>query len=91
MKITTKSGFALNLDKEALDDWKITEAIADAGSEDTTEQIRGIVALVKLIFKDQKKAYYAHVAAKHNGRVPNEVINEDVEDIFNQLKEAKNS
>ena len=91
MKITTKSGFSLDIDKESLNDWKITEAIAEASSEDTTEQIRGIVNLVKLIFHDQKKAYYDFVARKHNGRVPNEVINEDVTTIFESLNEAKNS
>lgn len=92
MEITTKSGFTLNIDKEILDDWRITEAIADAGSEDDTSlQLKGIVALTRLIFRDQKKAYYNHVSKNNGGRVPNSIINEDITDIFNQLKEAKNS
>lgn len=92
MEITTKSGFTLKLDKETLDDWRITEAIADAGSEDDTSlQLKGIVALTRLIFKDQKKAYFTHVSKSNGGRVPNSVINEDITDIFEQLKEAKNS
>ncbi len=92
MEITTKSGFKLNLDKEVLDDWRITEAIADTGSEDDTSlQLKGIVTLTRMIFRDQKKAYYTHVSESNGGRVPNSVINEDITDIFEQLKEAKNS
>lgn len=92
MKITTKSGFALNLEKEVLDDWRIVEAIADAGSEnDASSQMKGAVELVRLVFKDQKKAYYAFISKANNGRVPNEIVNTDIVDIFEQLKEAKNS
>ncbi len=92
MEITTKSGFTFHLDKEALDDWRMTEAIADAANEeDTTLQLKGIVAMTRLVFKEQKKAYYAHVSKNNGGRVPNSVINEDITDIFEQLKEAKNS
>lgn len=88
MKITTKSGFELDIDKEALDDWRVTESIADAASDDVGEQMRGVANLVKLIFGKQKKAYYNHVAAEHNGKIPNNVVNEDVLDIFDQLKES---
>ncbi len=92
MEITTKSGFKLNLDKEVLDDWRIVEAIADADSEDNASlRLKGIVTLTKMIFRDQKKAYYTHVSESNGGRVPNSVIKEDVNDIFEQLKEAKNS
>lgn len=92
MEITTKSGFKLNLDKEVLDDWRIVEAIADADSEDNASlRLKGIVTLAKMIFRDQKKAYYTHVSESNGGRVPNSVIKEDVNDIFEQLKEAKNS
>ena len=91
MKITTKSGFELELDKEALNDWRITEAIADAGNdEDQATQLKGVVELTRLVFRDKKKAYYAHVSKEHDGRVPTEVVNEDITDIFVQLKEAKN-
>lgn len=89
MTITTKSGFELDIDKEALDDWRVTEAIADSASDDMGDQMRGVANLVKLIFGKQKKAYYSHVAGKHNGRIPNDIVNEDVLDIFDQIKESK--
>ncbi len=88
MKITTKSGFELEIDKEELNDYKVLDAIADADSDDEAEKIRGSVNLVRYILGKQKKAYYKHIEAQHNGRVPVEVVNEDVSDIFNQLNDS---
>ena len=92
MKITTKSGFSFEADADQLDDWRVIEAIADAAdTEDTNAQLRGVATLVKVIFGKEKKALYEHIAGKHGGRVPTEVVQEDIQSVFDQMAAVKNS
>lgn len=91
MTVTTISGFTFNVDKEKLDDWRVVEAIADASNEDDkAAQLRGVAALVRYIFGEKKKAFFKHLASKHEGRIPAEAVNDDVRNIMDQLAAVKN-
>lgn len=91
MKVTTKSGFKFEIDENVLDDWRVMEAVVDAQDEDDSIKLRGTTRLVSVVFGKNKKAFFDHVAAKNNGRVNPDVVNEDTLDLFEQIGNLKNS
>lgn len=83
MQIKTKSGFKFEFDKAVLNDWNVIEAIAMAdNNSNTTEQIRGIVNLSKILLGSDLEKLKAHIASKNDGHVPIEVMSADVMSII---------
>lgn len=89
VKGTTRTGFKFSIDPLAIKDMEFIELAAEA-------EENGLVLpkmLERVLGKKQKDKLYDHVRDS-KGRVLIDVINEEVEDIFNALNqdnETKNS
>jgi hypothetical protein len=70
MEIETKSGFACEINEEALNDWEIVEKLVDAQGGDYSSMI---TVLRDIIGADGYQAAKDHVR-KDNGRVPADKI-----------------
>lgn len=72
-KGTTSGGFAFEFDENRLDDMRFVDVLATVTDESTSlaDRLSGASRLVEMLLgKDQKAALYAHIGAKHDGRVP---------------------
>ena len=72
-KGTTASGFSFEIDEKNLDDMRFTDAfgvLMDENASEAEKIIAQPVAFDMLLGKAQKKALYAFIAEKNNGRVP---------------------
>lgn len=79
MQIKTKSGFEFEFDEAVLKDWNVIEAIAMADNKsNSTEQIRGIVNLAKILLGDELENLKAYIADKNEGHVPLDVMGAEV-------------
>jgi PleD family two-component response regulator len=87
MDVKTKSGFKCKLDEDALDDVELLDDLMDLDSGESIS-IRRIVD--RLMGKEQRKKLYDHLRDK-NGRVKLDAITDELTDLFNQVKELKNS
>lgn len=86
---TTKSGFSYAVNDGISEDFRVVEALADADSADASEQLRGSVALVRLMLgEDGKQALYAHLLAKY-GSVPTARVSEEITEILLAAKDNK--
>lgn len=79
MKVTTKTGFACEVDETAFDDMECVELVAriDQGDKTAVPPF-----LMQLVGPEQKKALYDHVRIE-SGRVPIEAVMSEIEDILN--------
>lgn len=86
---TTKSGFHFKVSSRVRNDWRFVQALADSESKDESDQLRGTVNIVRLLFKDQADALYAHLQ-EEDGTVPTDKLMEETCEVLEALKE-KNS
>lgn len=92
MKIKTKSGFKTDLDERIIDDWRFMKAIAKADNMDKpSDALAGTVELVSMVFGENEEALMEHIASKNDGFVPQEKIKEEVLNVIEQVRNAKNS
>lgn len=86
LKGTTKTGFKFELDEENLNDYELFKLIA--GLEENQWLLPKLVT--KLLGEEQEKRLLDHVRTP-DGKVPMNVIDKEITDIFSLSKELKNS
>lgn len=91
IKGKTSSGFEFAVDERILEDWSLVEAISMADSDDESEQIRGLMNLVKLVLGDQFDALKKHIADRNDGYVPSPEVSATIVEIIKTSREIKNS
>jgi len=92
VKGKTPSGYKFAVDEGIRTDWLFLKALNKANSENVQEKFDGQVHLVSVIFGNDKaeKEYYEFVAAKHNGRVPLDVLTADLKAIVDKIGQGNN-
>ena len=92
MKITTKTGFKFEVDERIFTDYRFVDAIAQASdTENKVGELKATAELVNLVFGSQKKAFMDHIAKKNDGFVPAEIVNDELQYVFTEYNELKNS
>ena len=87
MKGKTTSGFEYELDESALDDYELLEDLCELDEGNASKTIS---VLNRLLGKEQKDRLKEHLRSK-NGRVPASKMMNEMGEIFNSVKEGKNS
>lgn len=83
----TNSGFEFEIEESALDNMELIDALTDLDSGDTT----AISRVCKLLFGEkQRKKLYDHVRTE-KGNVPVNAFTQEILEIFEKLKDGKNS
>ena len=91
IKGKTVDGFKFSIDEEVLEDFMFLRALNMAQSKDASEALDGTIKIVSCIFNDdvKEKEFYEFLKEKHNGRVPVQVLSENVRSIILKLREDK--
>lgn len=91
VKGKTVDGFKFSIDEEVLKDFMFLRALNMAQSKDASEALDGTIKIVSCIFNDdvKEKEFYEFLKAKHNGRVPVQVLSENVRSMILKLREDK--
>lgn len=80
----TKSGFSYAINRKALDNMELIDALADSADGDTL----AVSKVCRLLLKpEQRKALYDHVRTE-DGRVPTEAISAEIVEMFSALGAA---
>lgn len=89
VKGKTVDGFKFSVDEDVLKDYMFLRALNMCQSTDPAEALDGEIKLVSSIFNNDKKEkeFYEFLKAKHNGRVPINVLAENVRSIILKLRE----
>lgn len=83
----TTSGFEYEIDGESLDDYELLEDLCELDNGDTAKTTS---VLNRLLGKEQKDRLKEHLRTE-NGRVPASKMMIEIGEIFNSVKEGKNS
>lgn len=87
LKGKTKTGFVFEIDEKRLDNMELLDAIAEMENDN-------IIALSNvsqlLLGKEQRKALYDHIRDE-DGTVPSKSFSDELVNIFESVKEIKNS
>ena len=87
LKGKTETGFAFEIDEKRLDNMELLDAIAEMENDN-------IIALSNvsqlLLGKEQRKALYDHIRDE-DGTVPSKSFSDELVNIFESVKEIKNS
>lgn len=80
----TSSGFEFKVDESLMEDFLFLRAFKMANSSDPEEEVNGAVDMVRILFNDpsEEERYYKHLAARHGGRVPADVIGREIGEII---------
>ena len=89
IKGTTKSGFEFSIPEGLDSDFRFIKAFSLIKSGDEEKALDGAVNLVSVIFSDEKEEerLYKHLAKDHGGRVPLEVLFEELNEIIEISKQ----
>lgn len=89
VKGKTVDGFKYSIDEEVLKDFMFLRYLNMCQSKDPEEALDGTIKIVSCIFNndDMERDFYEFLKAKHNGRVPVDVLSENVRSIIIKLKE----
>lgn len=92
MKIKTKSGFVIDIDKDRATDWRTCKCLRKIDSGDGSLVLQGITDVVPhLLGEEGELALMKHVE-NEKGIIPTEKIIEEIKDIIEKLgEEAKKS
>lgn len=92
MKIKTKSGFVIDVDKDRATDWRTCKSLRKIDSGDGSLILQGITDVVPfLLGEDGEAALMKHVE-NEKGLVPTQRIIEEIKEIIEKLGEdAKKS
>lgn len=84
----TKSGFHYSLEEDSLNDFEVVDAIADIVSGTPSRMILGLSTfMVKVLGTEGRAALYDHVRTD-TGRVPTELIEQEITEILVAGNEA---
>ncbi|MBO3755675.1 hypothetical protein J5O02_01110 [Streptococcus suis] len=85
-EVKTSTGLVLSIDQDRLENYELFEAIAAEQSGDSNATIR----IVDLLLGDEAKKLKDHVRTE-KGFVPVKALMTEIEDIFEKVKDLKNS
>lgn len=88
---TTKSGFSYEADDRILTDWRFTLAVTKVQNGKDLEKLEGANQMVSLLLGDEGySALMDHIACQNEGYIPAETVMNEVTEILNSVKSAKN-
>ena len=88
MKGTTKSGFAFEVDENALNDMEVVDVLAN---EEMAAPYKMSFLVARMLGEKQKKAMYSHLRDA-SGRVPVDAVEREMADILEAFgNQGKNS
>lgn len=89
VKGKTIDGFKYSIDEGVLKDFMFLRALNLCQSSDPGEALEGTIKIVSVIFNDDNKerAFYEFLKARNGGRVPTDVLSNNVRSIILKLKE----
>lgn len=89
---TTKSGFEYSIPEGLDKDFRFVKAYSLIKNGDEEQAIDGAVNLVSVIFSDTKQEdrLYEHLGKKYNGRVPIDVLFDEINEIIAGMKQNEN-
>lgn len=89
VKGKTVDGFKFAIDEEVLKDFMFLRYLNMCQSKDPSESLDGTIKIVSCIFNDDDKEreFYEFLKAKHNGRIPINVLSENLRSIILKLRE----
>lgn len=89
VKGKTVDGFKFSVDEGILKDFMFLKNLNMCQSKDPSVALDGEIKLVSCIFNndDKEREFYEFLKAKHGGRVPVDVLANNVRSIIQKLKE----
>ena len=89
---TTRSGFEYTVDERILTDWRFTMALTKTqNGKNELEQIAGAQEMVVLMLgKEGVEALTSHIAEANDGFVPADAVMNEVKEMLENAKPAKN-
>ena len=92
VKGATKSGFEFEIDEKLMEDQELLDLIVDSESEDDSIKVKATRKLYTFILGDKGyERLKAHVREKNDGYCPVKEVTAEFLEIFNSVKELKNS
>lgn len=82
----TSTGFAFEYDPARLDDFRFVDVLAVVADPEAgyLDKLKGLSTLVTMLLGPElKKALYAHIGERHEGRVPRADLEAAMEEIMN--------
>lgn len=86
----TKTGFKFKIDERVLNDWRLVLNIELAESNNNTEKVKGITALVHLLLGENEAQLMEHIQKNNDGFIPTDAIIEELASMISTTKELKN-
>lgn len=89
VKGKTCDGFKYSIDEEVLKDFMFLKYLNMCQSHDPQEVLDGTIKIVSCIFNDDAKEreFYEFLKEKNNGRVPVDILSNNVRSIILKLRE----
>lgn len=93
IKVKTSTGFEAEMNEKKVSDYRFLEyTVQSIKGEDDYEKITGFMGMVDSLFsKEDKKRLIDHVAEANNGICDINLLNDEFKEIFETLKENKNT
>ncbi len=94
VKGTTSSGFSFEIPEGLDNDFRFVKAYEMTFSGDEEKAMKGVVKLVSAIFannEEEEERLYEHLGKKYNGRVPFDVLFEEIKEIIDLAKSSDES
>ena len=90
VKGKTVDGFKFSIDEDILKDFMFLKYLNMCQSENASEALDGTIKIVSCIFNNDSKEreFYEFLKAKHNGRVPTDVLANNVRSMILKLQEV---
>lgn len=82
----TKSGFQYTIDDQTLDDFELVELLSEVDENPLL-----LPKLIKRLLGEEQKKQLVEHCRNEEGRVPVEVLADEIVDIFNKCHQTKNS
>lgn len=87
----TKSGFKFKVDKRAVTDQRMLDAIVRSMSKNADEQVKGSVEVYLLLLGEkQYKKLEEHIMKQNDGFCPADIMAAEYAEIMESAKELKN-
>ena len=90
----TQSGFEFHIPEGLDNDFRFVKAYEMTFSGDEEKAMKGVVKLVSAIFannEEEEERLYEHLGEKYNGRVPFDVLFEEIKEIIDLAKSSDES
>ena len=91
IKGTTPLGYKFSIDEGVKTDFNFLRALNDSQSKEADKALDGTIHLVSVIFNNDKKEkeFYDYLTEKHGGRLPLEILSNELKSIIVALNEDK--